>query len=385
MRSTTRRVALIAGLALTAAVTTALSPRVARQGDAEHRAKLAEIEAKPFALDTLAALTEWVGGDAVTGEQINAGGVIAFAFIDVQNSTSMVMLNTLTRMARVQGEQGLSVFAVHPAESWEEIKRLAEDNRLRIPVALDAEGAFRKAMGADGTPDLYLIDRAGQLRFADIESRALPVAVNMLLREDAAEAVANAALEAASPAVASTEAEPSERPGRTQRPERRTVTEADYRSAEWPAHNTGRLSGKNVQGSPLPVPMGRETWITPRQDLSGRVIVLDFWATWCGPCIRVMPALDQFQKEHPEQLAILGVAGQGEDLGTVRQWLNRNPHSYGQLFDPQQRVYRSLEIRGIPHVAVLSTDGVVRWQGHPGSPEFRKAVEQVLKVDPGLR
>lgn len=382
MQSKTSRLVLTAGLVLTTGLLAGLSPSIARQGDAAHRTKMSALESRPFPVDALGSLDGWIAGDPISSEHMTSGNVVAFAFIDVGNPASMTVLNTLTRLARTEGEKGLTVFAVHQEAQWDGLVRLFEQNRVRVPVAKDVGGKFVEAMGADGTPDLYLVDRAGQLRYADIETRALEMAISRLMRETAEQAVTNASVELRT-REASMASEPA-RPAAAPPSERKQVSPEQYRAAAWPAHNTGTLHGRNVQGQTLPVAMGSETWLTPKQDLTGKVVVLDFWATWCGPCINVMPALDAMQKQHPQKLAILGVAGQGEDLGKVQSFLKTKSHSYGQLFDQQQRVYKSLEIRAIPHVVVLSTDGVVRWQGNPGSPAFRQAVEQVLRVDPGL-
>jgi len=163
---------------------------------------------------------------------------------------------------------------------------------------------------------------------------------------------------------------------------------AAYASAAWPRSNDPRmLSGRDVQGRPLPVPMGRETWLTERvDDLDHRVKVLDFWATWCGPCIRAAPTLAGLQSEFEDDLAVIAVSGQGESKGTVESYIEGKggpeKAKYSHVFDGSQRVYKSLQIRGIPHVVVMSTDGVVRWQGNPLDPAFAEAVRRVMSVDP---
>ncbi len=384
----TVRLVLGAGLALGVGVLAGVSPAIVREGDGEHREKMSELESKPFPAGTLAGLTEWIGGDPLTAEAFTAGDVVVFAFVDANNAAAMTAMNTLTRLGRTRADAGLKVFAVHGEDGWDAMQALADANRVRIPVAKDAGGAFRAAMGADDTPDLYVVDRAGNLRYADFETRALELAVTRLLRESVEQAAANAELEAKTRTALMTE-RPTRTASKSDKPAKKATPE-QYQAARWPTHNSGDMPAKNVQGQPLPVPLGSETWLTPKQDLTGKVIVLDFWATWCGPCIRAMPTLDELQRTHGDKIAVLGVAGQSrgtsypEDAAAIRRFMANSRHEYGQLIDEQQRVYRSLEIRAIPHAVVLSSDGVVRWQGNPLSPAFRQAVEQVLKVDPGL-
>ncbi len=388
MQNTPRRLILTAGLGVAAAGMLAMSPAVVREGDSAHREKVSQLEAKAFPATALAGLGEWVGGEAFTESGLTDGQVVAFAIIDSQNAAAMTLLNTMTRLARTHGDKGLRVFAVHGEENWDALTALADQGRVRIPVAKDAGGAFAKAVLSDDVPDVYIIDRAGNLRYADFETRVLELAVTRLLRESTAQAAENARLESKSrDALMAERPTPAVAPARTST---NKATPEQYRAAAWPAHNDGTLHGKNVQGQPLPVALGSETWLTTKQDLTGKVVVLDFWATWCGPCIAVMPRLDEMQKRNPQKLAVLGVAGQArqgypEDANAVRNFMNKNKHSYGQVIDPQQRVYKSLEIRAIPHVVVLSTDGVVRWQGNPHSSAFQAAVDQILRVDPGLQ
>ncbi len=157
-----------------------------------------------------------------------------------------------------------------------------------------------------------------------------------------------------------------------------------YASADWPAHNTS-LYAENLQGKKLPTALGEETWLTEKQDLEGKVLVLDFWATWCGPCIAAEPKLTALQKKLKDHLVVIGVSGQNEDIETVRSYLDEKGTEHAYVHDAEQRVFKPFKSRGIPLVVVISTDGVVRWMGNPHAPEFDKAVEQTVRVDPGLK
>ena len=95
-----------------------------------------------------------------------------------------------------------------------------------------------------------------------------------------------------------------------------------------------------------------------------------------------MPILDQLQKDNKENLAVLAIGGQREDEATVRSFVAEHKESISNLFDADQSVYNKFESRGIPLVVVMSTDGVIRWIGNPHDANFKKAVAQVLKVDP---
>ena len=137
-----------------------------------------------------------------------------------------------------------------------------------------------------------------------------------------------------------------------------------YEQAEWPATNTD-LYANDLQGQSLPVALGSETWLTDEVDTEGKVVVLDFWATWCGPCIKASPILDELQKDNPETLAVLAISGQNDDESKVRAYVEDHEVSYAHLFDEDQSVYTPFESRGIPLVVVMSSDGVIRWMGNP--------------------
>ncbi len=157
-----------------------------------------------------------------------------------------------------------------------------------------------------------------------------------------------------------------------------------YAEASWPAHNTA-LYAKDLQGRKLPVALGKETWLTEKKDLAGKVLVLDFWATWCGPCIAAEPKLEAVQKAHEGKVQVVGISGQRDPIERVRSHLDEHQPRWVYLHDDEQRVFKPFESRGIPLVVVVSTDGVVRWMGNPHQEDFTDVVRKVVEADPMVR
>jgi len=96
-------------------------------------------------------------------------------------------------------------------------------------------------------------------------------------------------------------------------------------------------------------------------DAAGKVRVVDFWATWCDPCVEQMPFLDRLQRDHGARgLAVFGVAVD-EEREAVRAFLARTPVGFPVLFDPGgQALAGQLEITRLPTTVVVDRRGVVR-------------------------
>lgn len=164
------------------------------------------------------------------------------------------------------------------------------------------------------------------------------------------------------------------------------VEAAAYDNAQWPTYNTGRnLYFTDFQGKPMPLALGNEAVLSEGmtlKDTEGKVLVIDFWATWCGPCIAAAPKLEQLQQDHKDSLQVIGVSGLSEDRNTVESFLAEQKEPFLQLYDPQMKAFNEFKSTGIPLVLVVSTDGIIRWMGNPHQPEFKAVVEQVIAADP---
>ena len=368
MHTRTRMIASASGLAL-GALLMGVAPSVDHEMGAD-REKLSEIEGRPIA-DALGSLTDW-SHRGVLDASNTEGKVVVLALVSAGEPKSWMTISKLNRIQRDFERQGIVIAAIHPDLGWEMMQEKVDAGRVAIPVARDEGGAFAQAMHTDDYPDLYVIDRAGNLRYADVDQRSLEDAISTLVKEDTELAMSNAQLQREGKAVVAPE------------PVAPTVTAADYKKAPWPSINGGQMSAKNIQGQPLPHKVGvNEEWVDNERELEGKVLVLDFWATWCGPCIAAMPMLEDMQDSYEGRLEIVGIGG-SEPKADFMKYVMKKDGNYAQMFDEKRTLSSALEIRGIPHVVVVSTDGVVRWQGNPHDPAFKTAVAETIAADPML-
>ena len=93
--------------------------------------------------------------------------------------------------------------------------------------------------------------------------------------------------------------------------------------------------------------------------LRGKVVLLNFWATWCEPCLEEMPALERLSRAYRERgLTVLAVSVDREGGTVVRTFLKRHALSFLVGVDPQQAVARLYRIWALPSTIILSRQGI---------------------------
>jgi cytochrome c biogenesis protein CcmG, thiol:disulfide interchange protein DsbE len=93
------------------------------------------------------------------------------------------------------------------------------------------------------------------------------------------------------------------------------------------------------------------------ESLRGRPVVLNFWATWCAPCIQEHPALQSMAAARPD-VAFLGVVYQDEEA-RIREFQQRYGSAYPSLLDPDGKTAIAYGIAGVPETFFIDTKGTI--------------------------
>lgn len=108
--------------------------------------------------------------------------------------------------------------------------------------------------------------------------------------------------------------------------------------------------------------------------LKGKVVVLEFWATWCGPCRKSIPHLKELHSKYASKGLVL-ISLTDEAPAVAENFVKENGMNYAVgLESPTSEAYA---VTGIPHAVVIDRSGKVVWEGHPMN-GLDKAIEAAL-------
>jgi thiol-disulfide isomerase/thioredoxin len=125
-------------------------------------------------------------------------------------------------------------------------------------------------------------------------------------------------------------------------------------------------------------------WLTEnppsKSELAGRVYVLEFWATWCSPCVKSIPHLIEFSKKHKDRGLEFIALSQDKSAEKLRRFVRENRINYHVAIDNGTADW--FGIRGYPTLVVVNHRGRVVWEGYPWSLGFEEAVEKAIAAGP---
>jgi uncharacterized protein (TIGR03435 family) len=93
-------------------------------------------------------------------------------------------------------------------------------------------------------------------------------------------------------------------------------------------------------------------------DFKGKVVILDFWATWCSPCIKSLPELEALQIKYKSDLQVITITS--DPTERIEKFLSKKPLKLPVVIDEQRKLATVFPHRTIPHTIVIDKSGIVR-------------------------
>ena len=138
-------------------------------------------------------------------------------------------------------------------------------------------------------------------------------------------------------------------------------------------------------GDPAPAIVAND-WLNWEGDapslsaLQGRVVMIEFWGTWCGPCVRAMPGIQKLHDRFGEQgLTVLAISYESPDK--MQPFLKKHAYTMPVGSDPEKKTIGAYGVSGWPMTVVIDKEGKVAHVGTPYSAEA--AVEKALGLEAG--
>lgn len=130
--------------------------------------------------------------------------------------------------------------------------------------------------------------------------------------------------------------------------------------------------------SASPVAAGAATGELDVSKYGGKVVYVDFWASWCVPCRKSFPWLNELAAKYPNDLVVVGVNVDHERSAAMK-FLEKYPAGFPLVFDPDGKVASAYKLEGMPSAVILGRDGKVA-HSHVG---FRE--EKIPEYEATLR
>ena len=279
-------------------------------------------------------------------------------------------------IAREFKDRGLVMLGVHDSKRGSEtMVEVAQEAGVEYPLGVDASGKSATAYAVGFWPTYAVVDRKGILRAVGLQPQHVRAVVEKLLAEDAP----------------SLEKPTSDKPTDGTEPvkEKKKAAKATRLPSEFLEGDSARRA-KLAKFDSCPDAPALEmvaSWMntektmgtaTTLADLKGKIVVLDFWATWCGPCIQSIPKMNELAKKYAAKgVVFIGVC-RADGAEKMRDIIDSKKIAYPVCVDSKGEINAAYIVDSFPDYYIIDREGRVRG-ADVGSTSIENALEELLR------
>ena len=309
-----------------------------------------------FAPEPLPKSAQWIlhGETSIPNWENYIGKVVVVQSWSSTSGNGRIAIKTAVRaVSESTDPEGVVLLTIHIPRGSDVAKKYIYKKKITQPVLIDSTGVVCNALGFYKHASNIVIDKNGAVQHVGLGAKGLISAIDDLLAKPYDP---NITTETFTPPKSAT-----------------------TKTVKFPSHSKNVGKSKNVQGKRAPKFHIGE-WVANQTDVSGKVRVVEFWATWCPPCRKNIPHLNELSKHFGDDVAFVGVTA--ENKAVVESFMEKTPMVYGVAVDKKKKMQTEVRCTAIPLAMVISSDEVVRWQGNPLY-LTKEIIQQVLSADRG--
>jgi hypothetical protein len=391
------------------------------EGSGNHRAMCTAMQLKSFNPALWGDLTKW-SGTPVTAELTKDKPVLIVTWTSYAKTTNNAAITLAQRLFKQHGDKGLIVVGVHNPKGFDSAKAIADELGVTFPYAADEQSKFRNSLLTDQDPDFYIIDRAGNLRFSDVETASVERAVDLVLAEtpEIAAAVpgnlAKSIAEQEREKLRMRDVKGLVQPGAPLTVPFTPPPDESYARASWPGvvTKTGvsqwdQMAEKIRKDRPV-MTLNDEGWASPKPVSTGRVSLIYLFDPLDTEIAQVAAKMSRLQSAHARDLVVVanlrkirddGASATEEEkqrtaerrINTAKDYVRQTGLNHGMNVISVQLEGQELNDIVVPVSSrrevtlafLVSSDGHCRWVGNQYWDGFETVVSEFIDTDPGVR
>ena len=318
--------------------------------------------------------SEWIGKPALDfqvtdlkGEELSLekyrGQVVLLDFWATWCGPCIAEIPNVKRTYEKYKDQKFQIIGISLDRSITPLEEYIEKEELGWVHYWDNSGKVSNMYKVRAIPSTFLVDSEGTIRKTNLRGHALEHAVEDLVKENLAKPTKTREDSSRSKSIPATKIIKQDKtPQEAELPEL-----FGTRTNSWVGKPAPDFQVTDLKGEELSL-----------KNFRGQVVLLDFWATWCGPCIAEMPKVKRTYKKYKDQkFQIIGIS-LDQSMGPLKAYIEKEKLGWLHYWDESREVRDLYGVRGIPSTFLIDGEGIIR-KANLGGFDVESAVAELVE------